>query len=356
MNCRGAGGQGSGGAVTGRRGDTVTGGRMSSLGTCIALVSLLVANRAAAPLVAAAQPPPKIPRIGYLGPTSPSAGARLLESFRQGLREQGYVEGQNIFVDYRWAEGRPDRFPPLAAELIHLRVDAIVTYNNAAVAALQQATRAIPIVVANMGDPVGSGFVASLARPGGNITGFSGLAEELGGKRLELLREAVPKVSRVAVLAVSQSSATQWREIQVAAKALKVTPQRVEVAGPDEIEHAFASFIRGRAQGLIVLPHAVTNDRRTQIVGLAAKNRLAAMYPDRQFVEAGGLMSYGPNFSDLHRRAATYVDKILKGRKPADLPVEQPTRFELVLNLKTAKVLGLTIPQSVLIRADQVIE
>ncbi len=312
----------------------------------------------AAPLAAEAQQPPKIPRIGYLGPTSPSAGARLLESFRQGLRELGYVEGQNIFIDYRWAEGKSDRFPALAAELIQLRVDAIVTYNNAAVAALQQATRTIPIVVANMGDPVGSGFVASLARPGGNITGFSGLAEELGGKWVELLREAVPKLSRVAVLAVSQTPPhrTIWTEIQGAAKALKVTPQRQEVAGPDEIEQAFASLIKGRAQGLIVLPHAVTNTRRTQIVGLAAKHRLPGMYPDSQYVEAGGLMSYAATFPDLHRRAATYVDKILKGAKPADLPVQQPTRFELVINLKTAKALGLTIPQSILIRADQVIQ
>ncbi len=311
-----------------------------------------------APLAADAQPPPKIPRIGYLGSSSPSAVAGLLESFRQGLRELGYVEGQNIFIDYRWAEGRPDRLLPLAAELIHLRVDVFVTASNSGVAALQQATRTIPIVVATMGDPVGSGFVASLARPGGNITGLSVLAEELGGKWVELLREAVPKVSRVAVLAVSQNPVhrTIWTEIQVAAKALKVTPQRQEVAGPDEIEHAFASLIKGRAQGLIVLPHAVTGAHRTQIVGLAAKNRLPGMYPDRLYVEAGGLMSYGPNFFDLHRRAATYVDKILKGAKPADLPVEQPTKFELVINLKTAKTLGLMIPPSVLIRADQVIQ
>jgi len=325
--------------------------------TRAAFAVVLILGLLAAPLAAAAQPPAKIPRIGYLGPTSSSAGARLLESFRQGLRELGYVEGQNIFVDYRWAEGMPDRFPALAAELIQLRVDAIVTYNNAAVAALQQATRTIPIVVANMGDPVGSGLVASLARPGGNITGFSGLAEELSGKWVALLREAVPKVSRVAVLAVSQTPGhhTNWIEIQGAAKALKITPQRQEVAGPDEIEHAFASLVKGRAQGLIVLPHAVTNARRAQIVGLAAKHRLPGMYPDGQYVEAGGLMSYAANFSDLHRRAATFVDKILKGARPADLPVEQPTKFELVINLKTAKALGLTIPRSLLLRADEVI-
>jgi putative ABC transport system substrate-binding protein len=312
----------------------------------------------AVPLAAGAQQPPKIPRIGYLGAHSPSAGTPFLEAFRQGLRELGYVEGQNIFVDYRWAEGRPDRFPALAAELINLRVDVIVTWSNAAVAALQQATRTIPIVVATMGDPVASGFVASLARPGGNITGFSILAEDLAGKWVELLREAVPKVSRLAVLAVSQTPAhrTFWTEIQAAAKALKVTPQRQEVAGPDEIEQAFASLIKGHAQGLIVLPHAVTSAHRPQIVGLAAKNRLPGMYGDRLYVEAGGLMSYGTNFSELHRRAATYVDKILKGAKPADLPVQQPTRFELVLNMKTAKALSITFPQSILIRADQVIQ
>ena len=311
----------------------------------------------AAPLAAGAQQPPKIPRVGYLGAYTPSAGAPFLESFRQGLRELGYVEGQNIFIDYRWAEASPDRFPALAAELIHLRVEVIVT-SSSAVAALQQATRTIPIVVATMGDPVGSGFVASLARPGGNITGFSIQSEDYAGKWVELLREAVPKVSRIAVFAVSKTAAhsTMWTEIQAAAKAIKVTPQRQEVAGPDEIEHAFASFTRGRAQGLIVLPHAVTTERRTQIVGLAAKHRLPGMYPYREYVEAGGLMSYGANYSDLHRQAATYVDKILKGAKPADLPVQQPTRFELVLNMKTAKALGIKFPQSVLIRAEQVIE
>ncbi len=328
--------------------------RRNAVGLTVALAFGILA----APLAADAQPPPKIPRIGYLGSASPSAGARLLESFRQGLRELGYVEGQTIFIDYRWAEGRPDRFAALAAELVHLKVDVIVTHSNTAVTALQQATRTIPIVVASMGDPVQSGFVASLARPGGNITGFSPLVEELAGKWVELLREAVPKISRVAVLAVSQtpSHRTYWAEIRAAAKALKVTPQRQGVAGPDEIEHAFASLVKGHAHGLIVLPHAVTANRRTQIVGLAAKNRLPGMYPFSLFVEAGGLMSYGTNFSDLHRRAATYVDKILKGAKPADLPVEQPTRFELVVNLKTAKALGLTIPPSVLVRADQVIQ
>jgi putative ABC transport system substrate-binding protein len=311
----------------------------------------------ARPFVAEAQPLPKTPRIGYLGPTSASGGARLLESFRQGLRELGYVEGQNIFVDYRWADGMPDRFPALAAELIQLRVNAIVTYNNAPVAALQHATRTVPIVAASMGDPVGAGFVVSLAQPGGNITGFASLSHELGGKWVALLVEAVPKVSRIGVLAVSRAShTTQWKEIQGAAKALKATPQLHEIAGPDEIDHAFASFVTGRAQGLIVMPHAVTNARRAQIVSLAAKYRLAGLYPDRQYVEAGGLMSYGADYSELHRRAAAVVDKILKGARPADLPVEQQNTYELVINLKTAKALGLTIPPSVLLRADEVVQ
>jgi putative tryptophan/tyrosine transport system substrate-binding protein len=312
----------------------------------------------AAPLSAEPQQAAKIPRIGYLGPVSPSAGARLLESFRLGLRELRYVEGQNILIDYRWAEGRPARFRALAAELVQLGPDAIVTYNNPAVAALQHATRTIPIVVANMGDPVGSGFVASLARPGGNITGFSGLSEELSRKWLELLRDAVPKVSRVAVLMAAQTpaAATQWRQIKGSALALKVIAERYDIAEPDEVDHAFARLMKNHAQGIIVLPHAVTNVRRTQIVKLAAEHRLPGMYPDSQYVEAGGFMSYAANFFDLHRRAATLVDKILKGARPADLPVQQPNKFELVINLKTAKALGLTIPPSLLARADQIIE
>jgi len=326
----------------------------------------------ASPFVAAAQPPTKTWRIGYLGPVSPSAGARLLESFRQGLRELGYAEGQNISIDYRWAEGRPDRFPALAVELTQLKVDVIVTYNNAGVAALQRATRTIPIVFASVGDPVASGFAASLARPGGNITGLTGLTAEVSRKWVELLREAVPTVFRVAVLTVSRDLAVYslssdrracsdqncrlWQVIEGAAKAVKAIPQLHAIAGPDEIEHAFANLIKDRAQGLIVLPHAVTNANRVRIASLAAEHRLPGMYPDSEYVEAGGLMSYAPNYSDQHRRAATFVDKILKGAKPADLPIEQPTKFELVVNMKTAKALGLTIPQSILARADRVID
>ena len=322
----------------------------------------------ASPFVAGAQPPTKTWRIGYLGPVSPSAGAPLLESFRQGLRELGYAEGQNISIDYRWAEGRPDRFPALAVELTQLKVDVIVTYNNAGVAALQRATRTIPIVFASVGDPIGSGYAASLARPGGNITGLTGLTEEVSRKWIELLREAVPTVFRVAVLTVSRTLAVYpdrrecsdqncrvWQQIEGAAKAVKAIPQLHAIAGPDEIEHAFANLIKDRAQGLIVLPHAVTNANRARIASLAAGHRLPGTYPDSEYVEAGGLMSYAPNYSDQHRRAATFVDKILKGAKPADLPIEQPTKFELVVNMKTAKALGLTIPQSILTRADTVI-
>lgn len=324
----------------------------------------------AAPFVAAAQPPTKTWRIGYLGPGSPSAGARLLESFRQGLRELGYAEGQNISIDYRWAEGRPDRLPALAAELTQLKVDVIVTYSNAGVAALQRATRTIPIVFATVADPVASGYAASLARPGGNITGLTGLADEVSRKWVELLREAVPTVFRVAVLTVSRTLAANplssdpcrdqncrlWQVIEGAAKAVNAMPQLHAIAGPDEIEQVFAKLIKSRAQGLIVLPHAVTNAHRARIVSLAAGQRLPGMYPDSDYVEAGGLMSYAPNHSDQHRRAATFVDKILKGARPADLPIQQPTAFELAINLRAAKALGQTIPPSLLLRVDRVIE
>jgi len=307
---------------------------------------------------AEAQQPKKVPRIGYLSAFTPSAGGPLLEAFRQGLRELGYVEGQNIFIDYRWAEGKPDRFPILAGEMVQLREDLIVTQSNAGAAALQQATQSIPIIVVAMGDPVASGFVASLARPGGNITGFSNQAEELAGKWLELLMETAPKVSRVAVLAVSQTLAhhTFWEEIQVAAKASKVSLQREEITGPEVIDHSFDNLIKGGARALIVLPHAVSFAHRVQMVSLAAKNQLPGMYSDRLYAEDGGLMSYGTDLVDLHERAAIYVDKILKDAKPADLPVEQPKKFILVINLKTAKQIGLTIPPNVLARADRVIK
>jgi putative tryptophan/tyrosine transport system substrate-binding protein len=307
---------------------------------------------------AAAQQTAAAPNIGYLGAFTRSASNPLVEAFQEGLRELGYSEGRNIVIDYRWADGEPSRLPALAGEILKRKVSVIVTQSNAAVAALQQATRTVPIVAAGMGDPIASGFVTSLARPGGNITGFSNEAEQFAGKWLELLREAVPKMSRVAVLAVADmpSHATYWTEIQSAAQTLKVIPQRQDVRTPDDIQQAFAALAKGRPQGIIVLPHAVTIERRAQIVELAAKHRLPGMYPFNLFVSAGGFMSYGPDLANLHRRAATYVDKILKGAKPGDLPVEQPTKFELVINLKAAKQIGVTIPPNVLTRADRVIK
>jgi putative ABC transport system substrate-binding protein len=332
---------------------------MTDIRRCWLVVALILAAMLFALCSSAeAQQTTKIPRIGYLGAFTPSAGASLLEAFRQGLRDTGYIEGRNIFIDYRWTEGMPDRLAALAAELINLKAEVIVTQSNAAATALQRATKTIPVIVAGMGDPVESGFVTSLSRPGGNITGFSNQAEEFAGKWIQMLSETVPRSSRIAVLAVSGivSHRTYWAEIQATAQSFKIVPQRHELAGPDEIEAALANLMKGRPQGMIVLPNAVTIERRKQIAQLAEKNQLPAIYPFSLFAEAGGLMSYGANLVDLQRRAALYVDKILKGTKPADLPVEQPTKFELVINLKTAKQIGLTIPPNVLARADKVIK
>jgi len=308
-------------------------------------------------LPAEAQQPPSLARVGVLagGGSAFHAG---LEPFRQRLRELGYVEDQTIALLVRNAEGRAERYRELAAELVQLRVDVIVVQGNAALVALKQATQTIPIVMANIGDPVGAGFVASLARPGGNVTGLSNMAEGVSQKWVELLKEVAPKATRLAVLwdPRNVAHASMWREIQVAGQALRVTPLAWEVRGPDEIEQAFSAMGTERIGALIILPHPVAGENRRLIVGLAAKHRLPAIYPFREFAEAGCLMSYGPNNADLWRRAASYVDKILKGTKPADLPVEQPTKFELVINLKTAKQIGLTIPPNVLARADKVIK
>ena len=304
-----------------------------------------------APLAAEAQAA-KIPRIGILWPFSPSR----LEPFKQGLRELGYVEGQNIAIEVRGEEGRFKQLPELAAELVRLNVDVIVTSSPPAVRAVKQATSTIPIVMAAVGDAVDYGFVNSLARPGGNITGSSWLNTELSAKRLELLKEAFPKVSRVAVLWDPAVGATALRATEVAARSLAVQLQVLEVRDPKDFESAFGAGKKERAGALFVMASPMLPVHRKPLVELAARNRLPAMYDRREYVEAGGLMAYGPSFPDLIRRAATFVDKILKGAKPADLPVEQPTRFELVINLKTAKALGLTIPQSILIRADQVIQ
>ncbi len=306
---------------------------------------------------AEAQQPTKIPRIAYLTGVSLSAVAARIEAFRQGLRELGYVEGKNIVIEWRSAEGKLDRLPALAAELVRLKVDVIVTAGPVLTRAAKEATSTVPIVMTLDPDPVGSGFVASLARPGGNITGLSILSPELSGKQLELLKETVTKLSRVAVLGNSTSpgNAQVLREMELAAGALGVKLQYLDVLSPKDIETAFRAASKGRAEAVLVLPSPVLPSQRTQIVDLAVKSRLPAIYWRSDFVEAGGLMSYGANQNDLDRRAATYVDKILKGRTPADLPVEQPMKFELIINLKAAKQIGLTIPPNVLVRADKVI-
>ena len=308
-------------------------------------------------MIAEAQQPAKIPRIGYLSTDSPSTIAARIEAFRQGLHELGYVEGKTIGIEWRYAEGKVDRLPGLAAELVRLKVDVIVTSGPAATHAAKEATVTISIVTAQDPDPVGYGLVASLARPGGNITGLSTLAPELSGKRLELLKEVVPKLSRVAVLGNSTISgnAQALREAELAARALRVQLQYLDVLSPKDIETALRAASKGLADAVLVLQSPVFVNERTQLADLAVKNRLPAIFDRQEFVDDGGLMCYGTNFTDLSRRAATYVDKILKGRKPADLPVEQPIKFEFVVNLKAAKQIGLTIPPNVLVRADKVI-
>ncbi len=304
------------------------------------------------------QQPAKVPRIGLLSPFSPSDTALWHQAFRQGLRDLGWVEGKNISIEYRYAEGRSDRLPDLAADLVRLKVDIIVAAVTTDAVAAKNATRAIPIVMASSGDAVADGLVESLARPGGNITGLSEMLPELAGKRLELLKEIVPKLSRVAVLWNPQgrTSTLSWKELQLPARELGVQLHSLEVRSSNDFDKAFKGATRARAGALAIMPDPVFGTNLKRIADLAAKSRLPSIFHLTKFVDAGGLVAYGPNRSDSFRRAATYVDKILKGAKPADLPVEQPTRFELVINLKTAKALGLTIPQSVLIRADQVIQ
>jgi putative ABC transport system substrate-binding protein len=325
--------------------------------TVVALV-LLVLGAVAAPLAAEAQAPAKVPRIGFLWSLSPTDLPHLREAFRQRLRELGYVEGQTIAIEYRFAEGRPERLPALAAELVRLKVDVIVTGPPPAPEAAKQATSTIPIVFAVTGDPVAEGLVASLARPGGNITGLATMSPEVVGKQLELLKEVAPKISRVAVLQNPSNNAhpAVLRQSDGAARTLGLRLHILQARTPPEIEAAFAAMRSQRAGGILVLRDPLFFAQRTQIVALAAKSRLPAVYGNREHAEAGGLMAYGANAPLMFRRAATYVDKILKGAKPADLPVEQPTKFELVVNLKTARALGLTVPRSVLSLADQVIQ
>ncbi len=326
-----------------------------ALSITLALAGLL------SPVAAEAQQATKIARVGYLS-LDLAAAAHWREAFRQGLRDLGYVEGRNLVIEYRSAEGKLERLPALAAELVALKVDVVVAAGSTPAAlAAKQATSTLPIVFAAVADPVTSGLVTSLAQPGGNITGVSNVGTELVGKRLELLKQAVPGVSRVAVLwhpggIGERTEKDQLKEAEVAGPALGVRLQFVEARGPADFDRAFSDITRARAGALTVLPSTMFNSERRRLADRAAKNRLPAVYPQRDYVDAGGLMSYGPNFADLFRRAATYVDKVLKGAKPGDLPVEQPTKFELLINLKAAKALGLTIPQSVLARADHVVE
>src|SRR5262245_28485955 len=320
---------------------------------CITLGVLLFALGS----VAKAQQPKKLPRIGFLAPGSSSSDSPRIDPFRQGLRELGYTEGQNIVIELRFAEGKSERLSVLLAELIQLKVDVIVLSGTPAAQVAKQATTTIPIVMGTSADPVGTQLVASLARPGGNVTGLSTLGSDLSGKRLELLKEVVPGVSRIAVLSnpTNQSVPALLRETEIAAQSLGVQVQFLETRAPNELNKVFVA-IKERSRALMVVPDPMLFAQRKRLSDLAAKNRLPTMAEWEEFVQAGGLMSYGPSFREMFRRAAAYVDKILKGRTPADLPVEQPTKFEFVINLKTAKQIGVTIPPNVLARADKVIK
>ena len=318
-------------------------------------LSAVTGGLLAAPLAAEAQQPGKVYRIGYLSTSSDSP----VEAFRDGLRELGWVEGRDIVIDYRLAEGRPDRLPDLAAELVRLKVDVMVGGGTLVAVAAKNATGAVPIVVIGAGDPVALGLIESLARPGGNFTGLSfSVGMDTFGKELELLKETVPKVRRVAILSnpANPAHALTIGNVKAAAQSCGVRLQLLEAGEPNQFDGAFAAMAKARAEALLVAAEPMFSLHRARLADLAAKNRLPAAYGYRAHVEAGGLMSYGPRVPDLFRRAATYVDKILRGTKPADLPVEQPTKFELVINLKTAKALGLTIPPSLLGRADEVIQ
>jgi len=321
-----------------------------SLALGVVLLALAVAVEA--------QQPKTIPRIGALLSGSPSTTGHYTDAFRQGLHDIGYVEGQTIAVEYLWAGDRSDRFAGLAAKLVRAKVDLILVWGTTAVTAAKQATSTIPIVFVAVADPVGSGVVASLARPGGNVTGLGTLGTEIAGKRIELLKEVIPRLVRVAVLrnVVNPVSVSMLKEAQLAAQAAGVQLQVVEVRESSGFESAFAAMTQERAEALVVLGDPVFLSYRTRLGDLAAKHRVPAIYWDSQFVEAQGLMSYGVSIADLFRRAAIFVDKILKGAKPADLPIEQPIKFELVINLKAAKQIGLTIPPNVLARADKVIK
>jgi putative ABC transport system substrate-binding protein len=321
-------------------------------------MAMLTGGIVVSPLAAETQQAGKVYRVGFLGNSSAALEANLVGPFREGLRELGYVEGRNIVIEYRWAEGKYERFPALIAELAALNVDVIVTAGTPAALAVKRTTPSIPLVMAAVGDPIGVGLVASLARPGGNVTGLSAIAPELEGKRLELLREVVPKLSHIAVLWNPDNPfhAGSVKETRAAAQVLGIKAQLVGVRISEEFPAAFAAIVRERPGALLVLADRIFLHNRARIVDFGAKHRLPGVYPYRELVEAGGLMSFGPSYPGMHRRAAHYVDKILKGSKPADLPVEQPATFELIINLKAAKALGLTIQPSLLQRADELIQ
>ena len=299
----------------------------------------------------------KIPRVGFLSLNPVTVQKDRLEAFREALRKLGYVEGENINIEYRYADNKPARMPGLAAELVHLNVDVIVTTGSSATRPAKDATTAIPIVMMSDNDPVGSGFVTSLARPGGNITGLTNISRDLGDKRLELLKEIVPRLSRVAVFRdlTNVTEGIGVDEIEPTARALKIQTQRFELAKVEDFDSQFQAIMKWRPGGLMIAGGPLMNEHRKRLIEFATKNKLPAMYNRDEFVEAGGLVSYAPSFIDLTRRAATYVDKILKGTKPSDIPVEQPMKFEFIINLKAANQIGLTIPPNVLVRADKVI-
>jgi putative tryptophan/tyrosine transport system substrate-binding protein len=308
-------------------------------------------------LAEAQQATKKIPRVGFLSLNPVTVQKDRLEAFREALRKLGYVEGENINIEYRYADNKPERMPGLAAELVHLNVDVIVTTGSSATRPAKDATTAIPIVMMSDNDPVGSGFVTSLARPGGNITGLTNISGDLGDKRLELLKEIVPRLSRVAVFRdlTNVTEGIGVDEIEPTARVLKIQTQRFELAKVEDFDSQFQAIMKWRPGGLMIAGGPLMNEHRKRLIEFATKNKLPAMYNRDEFVEAGGLVSYAPSFIDLTRRAATYVDKILKGTKPSDIPVEQPMKFEFIINLKAAKQIGLTIPPNVLVRADRVI-
>jgi putative tryptophan/tyrosine transport system substrate-binding protein len=321
-------------------------------------IEVIAGGLLSSPLAAEAQQAGKVYRVGVLETTSITSNAANLDAFRRGLRELGYIEGQNLTIEYRSADGRDDRFPELAIELVRLKVNVIVTRGTPAALAAKNATGTIPIIMASSGDPVGTSIVTSLAHPGGNVTGLSAFATEIQGKQLELLKEIVPRVARIAFLFNMSNPVVQaqWKEAEPLARSVGLQPQLLDVRTARDLEPAFEAALRQRAGALIVGIDALTQANRGQIVEASAKRHLPTISREREFADAGGLVSYGVHYADSYRRAAVYLDKIFKGAKPADLPIEQPIKLELVINLKTAKALGLTIPQSVLGRADEVIQ